>query len=1342
MKNFDVFLCAPFVSSPLNTLYSISPISFILSITLPQISARPIHALVDCGASDCFISPELASTVPSALHTLPNPLSLSLFDGSAATAGTISQFLSTLVIYANGFRQKIPLLVTPLHPSVQVVLGLSWLRDLNPVIDWKSLTLAIPSHPKNLPIVAASRDPADLRSAVMDPVEVEMDVMRYLAPWRIPVPPIQSNPPKRSKTRRRLDLWQPPQAEMEENLEQVLPISSVASGAPSEPETGLSPASPADVSKPTIAPLGDRPSPSASLSCPTDETSDSNSTSSHSSTPQGSEAEEDQNDSPTKPPPIRLINAAAFATLLRTQPTVSYGTIYISPMPDGTSSIKLRAADISACPTSKSEAEMLEQRVPKEFHDYADVFSEAEARNMPPHRPYDHAVEMEPGAKAPWGPVYNMSGLELESLRVFLDDMLGKGFIRASHSPAGAPVLFVKKKDGSLRLCVDYRGLNRVTIKNRYPLPLINNIMDRLGKAKYFTKIDLRAGYNNVRIKKGDEWKTAFRTRYGSFEYLVMPFGLTNAPATFQYFMNDVFKDMTDDFVVVYIDDILIYSDNLEEHRRHVRKVLQRLREYNLHAKPEKSEFFRQSIEYLGFLISPQGVEMDPAKVDAVLSWPAPTTVKQVQSFLGFANFYRRFIRDFSKIVRPLTNLTRKAVAFIWSAKCQKAFETLKSAFTTAPILAHYDPDNPTVLETDSSDFAIGSILSQIDRMSGILHPIAFYSRSMIPAEMNYDIYDKELLSIFEAFRQWRPYLEGAADTTLVISDHNNLQYFTTTKQLSRRQARWSEYLSSFNFIIKYRPGRLGTKPDALTRRPDVYPKGEDGAIAQSEPQNFHSFFNPLQIRAAHVIDNASLIFRLRQATQNDEFAQPIIHRLKTQQEPVADDPYQVSDDGLLLRNLRIYVPDRDNLRLEILRQHHDHRLSGHLGIHKTMHLIQRRFYWPRIKRFVTSYIRSCDECIRTKATHHKPFGHLKFLPIPPRPWSSISMDFIEGLPLSEGYDTILVIADRLSKAALFIECHSTDNAPTLAKLYLKHVFSKHGAPSDIVSDRGKLFVSKFWSSLCALLGIKSNLSTAYHPETDGQTERINQILEQYIRLYTNYQQDDWVSLLPLAEFAYNNAPHSATQVSPFFANKGYHPRLEVGVKNVSSFAAQQYAEDLDALHQYLQDQVRLAIEQYAKAAAPRRITPPEFAVGSKVWLSSENIKTKRPSKKLDYRRLGPFEVIQKISTHAVRLRLPDSMKLLHPVFHIRLLEPYIPDPIPNRRHPPPPPVEIDEDLEYEVSAILDSRKRRNRLEYLVEWIGYENTPEHRTWEPADNVANASDYIRDFHRRYPHKPKP
>jgi hypothetical protein len=365
----------------------------------------------------------------------------------------------------------------------------------------------------------------------------------------------------------------------------------------------------------------------------------------------------------------------------------------------------------------------------------------------------------------------------------------------------------------------------------------------------------------------------------------------------------------------------------------------------------------------------------------------------------------------------------------------------------------------------------------------------------MQPAELNYDIYDKELLAIFESFKQWCPYLEGVQNTTLILSDYNNLQYFTTTKQLSCRQARWSEFLSNFDFTICYHPGQLGMKPDALTHCPDVYPKGEDRAYTHANPHNNHPIFCLEQIRTVHVMDFAALAHKIRNALPHDPYANSHLNHLK--KDPT-DDHFSISDDRLLLQDNLIYIPDHDNLRFDILRIFHNHRLHGHPSIQKTMKLIQCQYFWPRLNHFVTVYVRSYTGCACAKSAHHKPYGLLKFLPIPPCPWSSILMDFIEGLPLSDGYNSILIIVDCLTKSALFIECHSTNNTPILAKLYLKHIFSKYGAPSNIISDCGKLFVSKFWSSLCSCLGISSNLSTAYHPETDGQMEQVNQILEQH----------------------------------------------------------------------------------------------------------------------------------------------------------------------------------------------------------------------------------------------------
>ena len=391
--------------------------------------------------------------------------------------------------------------------------------------------------------------------------------------------------------------------------------------------------------------------------------------------------------------------------------------------------------------------------VPWQYRDYVSVFNGQYADELPPHRSFDHAIDMVEDKQPPWGPIYALSEKELGVLREYLDDMLRSGKIRPSKSPAGAPILFVPKKEGrGLRLCVDYRGLNKVTILNRYPLPLMNELRDRVRGAKIFTKLDLKAGYNLIRIKEGDEWKTAFRSRYGHFEYLVMPFGLANAPATFQNMMNEIFKDLIDMGVVIYLDDILIYSENEDDHVALVKKVLARLQEHQLAIAPEKCEWHKSRVNFLGYIISAEGVEMDQAKIKAVLEWEAPKTVKEVQSFLGFANFYRRFIEGYSRLTRPLTDLTKKSEKFVWSEECSRAFEGLKKRFTSAPILRHFDPELPCVVECDASDFALGAVLSQ--EVNGRLHPVAFHSRKMNKHEINYEIHDKELLAITSGFKE------------------------------------------------------------------------------------------------------------------------------------------------------------------------------------------------------------------------------------------------------------------------------------------------------------------------------------------------------------------------------------------------------------------------------------------------------------------------------------------------------------------------------------------------------------------------------------------------------------
>jgi hypothetical protein len=484
--------------------------------------------------------------------------------------------------------------------------------------------------------------------------------------------------------------------------------------------------------------------------------------------------------------PISFIRASALAFLARL-PSSHPQSITLSGIiePD---SLSTRATNPIADAALAAEYIDLRLQVPTEYYDYLDVFSKRKGTTLPPRRHHDHHINLMDNSSPPFGPIYSLSEVEQLALREFLDENLSNHFIRPSQSSAGAPILFIKKKDGSLRLAIDYRGLNKITKKDRYPLPLIPDLLDHLRSARTFTKLDLRGAYNLVQIADRDKWKTAFRTRYGSYKFQVMHYGLTNAPASFQRFMNEVFKDLLDVCVVVYLDDILIYSDDPAEHLNHVCEVLQRLCEHSLFAKVEKCAFSVDTTDFLGFIISPDGLRMDKSKVQVIRDWPTPRKVKDIQSFLGFANFYRRFITSYSEITVPLTRLTRKDARWVWSPQCEAAFQLLKMAFTMAPILHHFDPSLPPVVETDASDYAIMGILS-LHTEDGEVRPVAFFSCTLMGAELNYDTHDKELLAVFDAFKTWQHYLESPHHVIDVITDHKNLEYFSSTKMLTRHQA-------------------------------------------------------------------------------------------------------------------------------------------------------------------------------------------------------------------------------------------------------------------------------------------------------------------------------------------------------------------------------------------------------------------------------------------------------------------------------------------------------------------------------------------------------------------------
>jgi hypothetical protein len=451
------------------------------------------------------------------------------------------------------------------------------------------------------------------------------------------------------------------------------------------------------------------------------------------------------------------------------------------------------ARNTEAHPTLPTGGSGSKNPIPDYVKIFGQVFSEERFAKLPNRKPWDHVIELVPGAQPKGCKVYLISVTEQSELDHFLTENLETGRTRQSKSPMASPVLFIKKKDGLLRLVQDYRMLNDMTVKNKYPLPLISELVKQLRGAKYFTKLDVQWGFNNIRIQEGDEWKAAFRTNRGLFEPLVMFFGLTNSPATFQTMMNDMFTDMiSEGVVVVYLDDILIFTKDLEEHRRVTHWVLGRLAEHQLYLRPEKCEFEKTRIEYLGLIISENQVEMDPVKVAGVADWPEPCNKREVQSFLGFANFYRRFIKDFSHHTRPLFNLTKNEQKWQWGSSEASAFWKLKELVTSTPVLTTPADDQPFCIKADSSDFATSAVLSQLSPEDKKGHPVAYYSKSLLETERNYEIHDKEMLAIIRALDKWRHFLEGAVHKVKIWTDHKNLEYFMSAKKLNHRQARWS----------------------------------------------------------------------------------------------------------------------------------------------------------------------------------------------------------------------------------------------------------------------------------------------------------------------------------------------------------------------------------------------------------------------------------------------------------------------------------------------------------------------------------------------------------------------
>ncbi|WVZ85241.1 hypothetical protein U9M48_032188 [Paspalum notatum var. saurae] len=799
---------------------------------------------------------------------------------------------------------------------------------------------------------------------------------------------------------------------------------------------------------------------------------------------------------------------------------------------------------------------------------FSDVFPE-ELPGLPPDRNVEFAIELVPGTAPISKRPYRMVPNELKELKTQLQEQLDKGFIRPSSSPWGCPALFVEKKDqGGKRLCVDYRPLNAVIVKNKYPLPHIDILFDQLGGATVFSKIDLRSRYHQIKVREED----IFSTRYGLYEYLVMSFGLTNAPAFFMYLMNSVFMNELDKFVVVFIDK-------------------------------------------------------------------QPQTVTEIQSFLGLAGYYRRFIKGFSKIAKPITALR--------GAQNAEAFGTLKKLLTSAPVLAQPDITKPFDVYCDASGSGLGCVLMQEGRV------IAYASCQLRKHEVNYPTHDLELFAVVYVLIKWRHYLLG--NTCHIYTDHKSLKYIFTQPELNMRQRQWLELIKDYDLEVHYHPGKANVVADALSRKAHC---------------NFIEAHPTVRVLCCEIGDiemptvlEAELYNLVLEPTIKDQIiaAQKQDKGMAHIREEIDDKKkacFKLDKEGVLWFKNRLVVPKDMELKKKILDEAHTSMFTLHPGSNKMYQDLKQKFWWTRMKREIAKYVSECNVCQRVKADHLK----LRPLAVPVWKWEDIHMDFIVGLPhRQKEYDSIWVIIDRFTKSAHFIPVKTTYRAKQYAELYIARIVSLHGVPQTIISDRGSPFVSRFWEQLQTALGANLIHSSAYRPQTSGQVERVNQILEDMLRACALTYSTKWDECLPLAEFAYNNSYQKSLEMAPFEALYGRRCRTPLNWSEPSERVT--FGPDLvtqaEEQVKFIHSNMKRA-QSRRKSYSDKRRRPLIFEKDDHVYLKLSPMKGVHRfgvKGKLAPRYVGPFKITEQCGPVAYRLELPPHLAAVHDVFHVSQLK-------------------------------------------------------------------------------------
>lgn len=998
----------------------------------------------------------------------------------------------------------------------------------------------------------------------------------------------------------------------------------------------------------------------------------------------------------------------------------------------------------------------LEKRGIRIRHDYADVFKPIPHIDRLPTQ-FQARIKLKDAEKIIKNRSYSTPRKFAGAWSTLINDHLEAGRIRPSESSFASPAFLIPKADPTAlpRWVNDYRQLNANTVTDSHPLPRVDDILNDCAKGRVWSTIDMTNAFFQTRMHPDDAHLTAVNTPLGLYEWLVMPMGLKNSPSIHQRRVTAALRHLIGKICQIFLDDIVVWSRDVDEHDKHLRQVFEALRVANLYVNPKKCHFFRTEIHFLGHKISRNGIEADEGKTERILNWPVPTTAHEARSFLGLVRYIANFLPDLAEHTEVLTELTLRSAEKVfpaWDSRYQQAFDGIKKLVTSRECLTTIDlglmPENKIFVTTDASDTRSGAVLS-FGKTWETARPVAFDSMTFKGAELNYPVHEKELLAIMRALKKWRADLIGVPFQ--IYTDHKTLENFTHQRDLSRRQARWMEFFSQYDGHIVYVKGEDNTVADALSRLPTT--SFSDSTLADSaseapfhpsvasvltsdsrEPLVIAATLPPLTIKippikrqtVTRLSVDETLLAQIRDGYASD----PWIKRLLGAKPGM---PTIRQTSGLWFVGDRLVIPNVIQLREAIFRLAHD--VLGHFGPDKSYEALRHSFFWPNMRRDLqNSYVPACPECQHNKSTTTRPIGPLHPLPVPDGRCLSIAMDFVGPLPLDDGYDQILTITDRAGADLQIIPTVTTSTAEELAQIFFDKWYCENGLPADIVSDRDKLFISRFWKALHALTGVNLKVSTAYHPETDGASERTNKTVIQALRYHVDKHQKGWVRALPRIRFSIMNTVNKSTGFTPFQLRFGRSPRIIPPLVCSNDLQLSDAAEVINRLHfdelEAQDNLLRAKISQAAQANKSRSLTFP-FSVGQRVRLCTKN--RRREYKAAAGKRVakfmprfgGPWKVIGIDEKHStVTLDLPNSANY-DPVFHTSELIPYRENDgalFPARERHKPDPIQIDGSEEHFVDYIVRSRRRGRGRQYLVRWQG--EGPEGDVWLPRHELDN------------------